>query len=202
MKIVCIGRNYVEHIKELGNEKPDAPLVFTKSDNAWLNNKNELYLPSFSENIHYEAELVIKIDKAGKHIKKQFAHKYYSSLSIGLDLTARDIQEKCKEKGLPWELAKSWDGAAPVGAFIPVEENAIDSLNFELFKNEVSVQKGDPQKMLYSVDEFIEYVSQYITLKKGDLIFTGTPAGVGKVAIGDHYKGYVNGKLLLDLKIK
>jgi 2-keto-4-pentenoate hydratase/2-oxohepta-3-ene-1,7-dioic acid hydratase in catechol pathway len=202
MKIVCIGRNYSEHIKELGNEKPDSPLVFIKSDNAWLNNKSEMYLPDFSDNIHYEAELVIKINKPGKHIRPQFAHKYFSEISFGLDLTARDIQQKCKEKGLPWELAKTWDFSAPVGRFISKENFDLENLNFSLEKNGEIVQKGNTSNMIHSVHNFISYVSTFVTLKKGDLIFTGTPAGVGKVEIGDVYSGKIEGEELLRLNIK
>ncbi len=202
MKIVCIGRNYSEHIKELNNVKPDKPLFFIKPDNALLNNKTEMYLPNFSNDIHYELEVVVKIDKVGKHISEKFAHKYYSQVGVGLDFTARDLQADCKAKGLPWEIAKGFDFSAPVGEFLPKEEFDLKNLNFSLNNNGDTIQKGNTSDMITSLDEFIAYVSQYITLKKGDLIFTGTPAGVGQVKIGDHFTAYLEDKKLLDLKIK
>ena len=202
MKIVCIGRNYQEHIKELNNVKPDKPLFFIKPDNALLNNKTEMYLPEFSKDIHYELEVVVKIDKVGKHISEKFAHKYYSQVGVGLDFTARDIQADCKAKGLPWEIAKGFDHSAPVGAFLPKENFDLKNLNFSLKNNGETIQSGNTSDMITSLDEFIAYVSQYITLKKGDLIFTGTPAGVGQVNIGDHFTAYIEDKKLLDLKIK
>lgn len=202
MKIVCIGRNYQAHIEELNNAKPEKPLFFIKPDNALLNNKTEMYLPEFSKDIHYELEVVVKIDKVGKHISEKFAHKYYSQLSVGLDFTARDIQADCKAKGLPWEIAKGFDHSAPVGKFIPKEDFDLKNLNFSLKNKGEIIQSGNTAQMITSLDEFIAYVSQYITLKKGDLIFTGTPAGVGQIQIGDHFTAYVEDKKLLDLKIK
>lgn len=202
MKIVCIGRNYQEHIKELNNAKPDKPLFFIKPDNAMLNNKTEMYLPDFSNNIHYELEVVVKIDKVGKHISEKFAHKYYSQVGVGLDFTARDLQADCKAKGLPWEIAKGFDHSAPIGEFLPKEQFDLKNLNFSLKNQGEIIQQGNTSDMITSLDEFIAYVSQYITLKKGDLIFTGTPAGVGQVKIGDHFTAYLEDKKLLDLKIK
>ncbi|MGB0427403.1 MAG: fumarylacetoacetate hydrolase family protein [Flavobacteriales bacterium] len=202
MKIVCIGRNYHEHIKELNNDIPDKPLFFIKPDNALLNNKSELYLPDFSSNIHYELEFVVKIHKVGKHIKAKFAKNYYSEIGLGLDLTARDLQAECKAKSWPWELAKGFDSSAPVGRFIPLNDLDINNLNFTLDKNGSRVQTGNTKDMIHSVDQFIEYVTQFITLKKGDLIFTGTPAGVGQVSIGDEFLGCLEGEELMRLKVK
>ncbi|MGB0870219.1 MAG: fumarylacetoacetate hydrolase family protein [Flavobacteriales bacterium] len=202
MKIICIGRNYQKHIEELNNQVPEKPLFFIKPDNSWLNNKPEMYLPNFSSNIHYELEVVVKIDKVGKHISEKFAHKYYSELSVGLDFTARDLQSECKEKGLPWEIAKGFDHSAPVGRFISKENFDMKNIDFSLENHGEVIQKGNTSDMITSLDAFIAYVSQFVTIKKGDLIFTGTPAGVGQVKIGDHFTAFVGKEKLMDLKIK
>lgn len=202
MKIVCIGRNYQKHIEELNNVKPEKPLFFIKPDNALLNNKSEMYLPEFSNDIHYELEVVVKIDKVGKHISEKFAHKYYSEVGVGLDFTARDIQSDCKAKGLPWEIAKGFDHSAPVGHFLPKERFDLKNLNFSLKNHDKIIQQGNTSDMITSIDQFIAYVTQFITIKKGDLIFTGTPVGVGQIKIGDHFTAFLEDEKLMDLKIK
>ena len=178
MKLICIGRNYAKHIEELENEKPSDPVVFLKPDTAILLKKQPFFIPEFSNNVHHEVEILVKINKVGKHIDKKFAHKYYNEIGLGIDFTARDLQNTLREKGLPWEKAKSFDGAAVIGKWLPKSnfEN-IDNINFELFKNDESVQTGNTSQMLWKIDELIEYVSKYFTLKIGDIIFTGTPAG-------------------------
>ncbi|AXO79901.1 FAA hydrolase family protein [Olleya aquimaris] len=203
MKLICIGRNYTDHIKELENEKPTDPVVFIKSDNAILLKKQPFFIPDFSNEIHYELEVLVKINKLGKHIDKKFAHKYYDQLSVGIDFTARDLQKKLKDKGLPWEKAKSFDGAAVVGQWIDKSEVAhVDNLNFRLEKNETVVQTANTNLMLWKIDELIEYVSKYFTLKIGDIIFTGTPAGVGKVVANDKLKGFLEDKELFSITVK
>ena len=203
MKIICIGRNYTEHIEELANEKPDAPVLFLKPDSAILPKKMPFFIPYFSENIQYEVEVLVKINKVGKHISPQFAHKYYDQIGLGIDFTARDIQQQCKEKGLPWEKAKAFDGSAVLGEFFSKEElGDLTKLSFSLEKNSEIVQNGNTEKMLWSIDELIGYVSQYFTLKKGDVIFTGTPAGVGKVVENDILKGVISDKKAFEIKIK
>ncbi|PCI04746.1 MAG: 2-hydroxyhepta-2,4-diene-1,7-dioate isomerase [Flavobacteriaceae bacterium] len=202
MKIICIGRNYTEHIKELKNERPESPVVFLKPDSAILPKKMPFFIPSFSEDIHYEVEILIKINKVGKHIDAKFAHKYYDEIGLGIDFTARDIQKKCKEKGLPWEKAKAFDGSAVVGDFVAKESLDIASIDFKLLKNEITVQQGNSQQMLWGFDELIAYVSQYFTLKKGDIIFTGTPAGVGKVTENDVLIGILQGTESFKIKVK
>ncbi|MCM4154529.1 fumarylacetoacetate hydrolase family protein [Gramella sp. AN32] len=204
MKIICVGRNYTEHIEELQNEKPKDPILFMKPDTSVLLKKQPFFIPDFSDDIHYEAEVLIKINKIGKHIQQKFAHKYYDEIGLGLDFTARDLQEQLKEKGLPWEKAKGFDGATVIGEKWLKKstfEN-IDHLNFELHKNEMMVQKGDTRKMLWKIDELIAYISTYFTLKIGDIIFTGTPAGVGKVAPDDVLIGYLEGNKMFSIKIK
>jgi 2-keto-4-pentenoate hydratase/2-oxohepta-3-ene-1,7-dioic acid hydratase in catechol pathway len=197
MKIICIGRNYAEHIRELNNEIPDEPVIFIKPDSALLRNNAPFFIPEFSNDVHYEVELVIKINKLGKHIPIQFARDYYSEIALGIDFTARDVQSKLKEKGLPWEKAKGFDHSAVISKFIPVEQfgisqnDSIKSLNFSLQKNNVVVQQGNTDFMINNIDEIISHVSQYFTLKIGDYIFTGTPAGVGPVAPGDHLTGFI-----------
>ena len=197
MKIICIGRNYAEHIRELNNEIPDEPVIFIKPDSALLRNNAPFFIPEFSNDVHYEVELVIKINKLGKHIPIQFARDYYSEIALGIDFTARDIQSKLKEKGLPWEKAKGFDHSAVISKFIPVEQfgisqnDSIKSLNFSLQKNNVVVQQGNTDFMINNIDEIISHVSQYFTLKIGDYIFTGTPAGVGPVTPGDHLTGFI-----------
>ncbi len=201
MKIICIGRNYGLHVKELGNEIPDKPVIFCKPDTALLKNNEAFYLPGFSNDVHYEAELVVKIDKAGKSIEPQFASRYYSQITLGIDFTARDIQSDLKSKGLPWELSKAFDNSAVTGEFIPLEGD-IQNLRFSLLKNGTEVQNGHTADMLYSVDTIISFVSAYFTLKTGDLIFTGTPAGVGPVSIGDRLKGILENRELFNFEIK
>jgi len=202
MKIICIGRNYAKHIEELENEKPESPVVFLKPDSAILPKKMPFFIPPFSNDIHYEVEVLVKINKVGKYISPKFAHKYYDTIGLGIDLTARDVQTKCKEKGLPWEKAKAFDGSAIVGEFFPKEEFDVNNISFQLKKNEEVVQDGNTQSMLWKVDELISYVSQYFTLKKGDIIFTGTPAGVGKVEENDVLTGIIEGKQAFSIKIK
>jgi len=202
MKIICIGRNYAKHIEELANERPDNPVVFLKPDSAILPNKNPFFIPPFSNDIHYEVEVLIKINKVGKHIASKFACKYYDEIGLGIDFTARDIQQKCKEKGLPWEKAKAFDGSAVIGNFYDKNEFDLENLSFQLLKNNEIVQKGNTQSMLWKIDELISYVSQYFTLKKGDIIFTGTPAGVGKVSENDVLIGNIEGLKAFQIKVK
>ena len=203
MKIIAIGRNYAEHIEELKNERPSAPVVFLKPDTALLKNNAPFYHPDFSENIHHEVELVLKVCKEGKHIQKQFANRYFDEIGIGIDFTARDLQDKCKAKGLPWEIAKAFNGSAPVGEFLPVSEfKNFTDINFHLDINGEVRQKGNTSMMLFDFGVIIEYVSQFFTLKKGDLIFTGTPAGVSKVSIGDRLEAFIEDKKLLDFEVK
>ena len=199
MKIICIGRNYLEHAKELNNPVPTKPMFFVKPDTALLKT-HMFYIPPFSNNIHYELELVVKIKKVGKSISKRFAHKYYDEISLGLDLTARDLQEECKEKGMPWEIAKGFDSSAPIGKWYQKKE--LKSLDFYLLKNGEKVQQGNPSQMIFDIDRIIEYVSKFMTLKKGDLIFTGTPSGVGKIEVNDVFEAYLDGKKTIDLRVK
>ncbi|AZJ36409.1 fumarylacetoacetate hydrolase family protein [Tenacibaculum singaporense] len=202
MKIICIGRNYAKHIEELANEKPENPVVFLKPDSAILPKKMPFFIPPFSNDIHYEVEVLVKINKVGKHISPKFAHKYYETVGLGIDFTARDVQAQCKEKGLPWEKAKAFDGSAIVGEFFPKEKFDLENLSFQLQKNDEVVQDGNTSCMLWKIDELISYVSQYFTLKKGDIIFTGTPAGVGKVVENDILTGTIEGKQAFQIKVK
>ncbi|MFC0261990.1 fumarylacetoacetate hydrolase family protein [Fontibacter flavus] len=203
MKIIAIGRNYAEHIEELQNERPSAPVVFLKPDTAVIKNGAPFYHPDFSENIHHEVELVLKVSKEGKYIQKKFADRYFDEIGLGIDFTARDLQDKCKAKGLPWEIAKAFNGSAPVGGFLPVSEfKNLSDINFHLNINGELKQKGNTSMMLFDFGTIVEYISQFFTLKKGDLIFTGTPAGVGKVQIGDHLEGFIEDKKLLDFEVK
>lgn len=203
MKIIAIGRNYTEHIQELNNEIPDRPVIFLKPDTAVLKQNKPFYLPEFSSDIHYEAEVVIKVSKEGKHIAKKFASKYYEEIGLGIDFTARDLQNELKSKGLPWELAKSFDNSAPVSEFVPkTEYEDLRNLAFSLKINGELKQSGNTKNMLHYFDDIISFVSEYITLKKGDLIFTGTPSGVGKVNIGDKLTGFIEDRMLLDFEIK
>jgi 2-keto-4-pentenoate hydratase/2-oxohepta-3-ene-1,7-dioic acid hydratase in catechol pathway len=201
MKIICIGRNYAEHAKELNNEVPDKPVFFLKPDTSILRNNEAFYYPNFSNEIHYEAEIVVKISKMGKAIKKEFASRYYNEISLGIDFTARDIQAECKKKGLPWEIAKSFDGAAVVGKFLPKTEFSFP-LNFSLTLNEEVKQNGSTSDMIFDIDAIIEYISQFITLKVGDLIYTGTPAGVGAVKIGDRLIGKIENEEIFNFSVK
>lgn len=203
MKIIAIGRNYAEHIEELQNERPSAPVVFLKPDTAVIKNGAPFYHPDFSENIHHEVELVLKVSKEGKYIQKKFADRYFDEIGLGIDFTARDLQDKCKAKGLPWEIAKAFNGSAPTGGFLPVSEfKNLSDINFHLNINGELKQKGNTSMMLFDFGTIVEYISQFFTLKKGDLIFTGTPAGVGKVQIGDHLEGFIEDKKLLDFEVK
>lgn len=203
MKIICIGRNYVEHAKELKNPLPEQPVFFLKPDTSLVIRNRPFFYPEFSNDIHYETELVIKIDKNGKHIQEKFAHTYYSQIGLGIDFTARDIQQKCKEKGLPWEIAKGFDNSAPISKLISIEElKDKKNILFHLELNGQIVQQGKSIDMIFSFDTIISYLSQYITLKMGDLIYTGTPAGVGPVKIGDHLIAYLEDKKMLDFRVK
>lgn len=203
MKIICIGRNYTDHIKELANERPKDPVVFIKPDSAVLPKEQDFYIPEFSDNIHYEVEVLVKIKKVGKHIDKKFAPNYYDEIGLGIDFTARDLQSKLKEKGLPWEKAKGFDGAAVIGKWISKKNfEDVDNINFLLLKNDETVQKGNTRLMLWKIDELISYVSQFFMLKKGDVIFTGTPAGVGKVLANDYLTGILENEEMFTLNIK
>ena len=203
MKLICIGRNYVDHIKELENERPSDPVVFLKPDTSILLKRQPFFIPDFSDDIHHEVEVLVKINRIGKHIDKKFAHKYYDELGLGIDFTARDLQSQLKAKGLPWEKAKAFDGAAVVGKWLPkTEVGDVNNINFSLAKNEETVQQGNTSLMLWKIDEIIEYVSKYFTLKIGDIIFTGTPAGVGKVQADDVLVGTLEGKQMFSVKIK
>ncbi|WP_286813464.1 MULTISPECIES: fumarylacetoacetate hydrolase family protein [unclassified Maribacter] len=203
MKIICIGRNYTAHINELENERPEEPVVFIKPDSSVLPKQQDFYIPEFSNDVHYEVEVLVKIKKVGKHISKEFAPTYYDEIGLGIDFTARDLQSKLKEKGLPWEKAKGFDGAAVIGEWLPKTDfENINDLNFTLVKNNEVVQKGNTSLMLWKVDEIIAYVSTFFMLKKGDIIFTGTPAGVGKISPNDYLSGSLEDKELFTLKIK
>ncbi|WP_457615680.1 fumarylacetoacetate hydrolase family protein [Lutibacter sp.] len=203
MKIICIGRNYAKHIEELENEKPKNPVIFLKPDSAILHKNQPFFIPPFSNEIHYEVEVLVKINKVGKFIDEKFAHKYYDEIGLGIDFTARDIQATCKEKGLPWEKAKAFDGSALIGNFFPKETfKDLNNLSFTLLKNGEVVQEGNTNAMLWKIDELISYVSQFFTLKKGDIIFTGTPAGVGKVKEDDILSGAIENTPNFSVKIK
>ena len=195
MKLICIGRNYAKHIEELQNERPDEPVVFLKPDSAVLLKQHPFVIPEFSSDIHHEIELIVKISKVGKYIEPKFAHKYYEEISVGIDFTARDLQQKLKDKGLPWEKAKAFDGSAVIGSFISKKLfSSLESINFELTNNGKTVQKGNSSLMLWKIDELIAYVSQYFTLKIGDIIFTGTPEGVAVVQPNDVLEGFIENK--------
>ncbi len=210
MKIICIGRNYTEHIAELQNERPEEPIVFLKPDSAILLKQHPFVIPEFSDDIHHEIEIIVKISKVGKYIDTKFAHKYYNEIGVGIDFTARDLQEKLKAKGLPWEKAKSFDGSAVIGDFLSINNsnlstnniNSIENLTFELTKNGETVQKGNTQLMLWKIDELISYVSQFFTLKIGDIIFTGTPSGVGRIDSNDILEGFLEGNKLFRIQVK
>ena len=203
MKIICIGRNYAEHAKELKNEVPVEPVIFMKPKTALLLPEKPLYYPEFTDDLHYECELVVKICKNGKYVQERFASKYYEEITVGIDFTARDLQQKQKEKGLPWEIAKAVDGSAAVGRFVSIPIGAdINNLNFQLKLNEEVVQDGNSGNMMFGVNKIIAYVSQYFTLNIGDMIFTGTPAGVGPVNVYDKLEGYLQGERLLEVNIR
>lgn len=203
MKIICIGRNYVEHISELKNEVPTEPVIFLKPDTALHRNNEDFYIPEFSNNLQYELEIVVRINKIGKYIAEEFAYRYYQEIGLGIDFTARDLQNKLKAKGLPWEKAKAFDHSAAISPeFIDKNELDLNNIKFELFKNGQKVQSGNSSMMIYSIDQIISHISKYFTLKIGDLIFTGTPAGVGPVKRGDILEGFLNDKKLLSINIQ
>jgi acylpyruvate hydrolase len=203
MKIICIGRNYAEHAKELGNAVPSEPVFFCKPDSAILPKGNPFFIPDWTTDVHYEVELVLRIDRLGKHISKEFAPRYYGAVGLGIDFTARDVQEELKKKGLPWEKAKGFDGSAVISHdFVAVEELEKSNIRFSLHKNDELVQSGNSQDMIFDFDAIIAYVSQYMTLKIGDLIFTGTPSGVGKVSPGDELSGFLGERQMFQVKVK
>ncbi len=203
MKIICVGRNYADHARELNNEVPADPVLFMKPETALILPRQPFFYPDFSNEIHHEIEVVVRINRLGKHIEPQFAHRYYSEVALGIDFTARDLQQKLKEKGLPWEKSKAFDGSAYVGEWIPIDSGLdVHHLNFHLTRNGETVQWGNTSQMLFSINNLISYISTYFTLKIGDLIFTGTPAGVGPVTIGDTLEGFLEGKKNFSLRIK
>ena len=203
MKIICIGRNYTKHIEELQNERPDEPVVFMKPDSAVLLRQHPFVIPEFSEDIHHELEIIVKINKVGKYIDAKFAHKYYDEIGVGIDFTARDLQQKLKDKGLPWEKAKAFDGSAVIGDFMQKSAfNSLENLTFEMTNNGITVQKGNTDFMLWKIDELIAHVSQYFTLKIGDIIFTGTPEGVAAVRPDDILEGFLEGNKLFRIQVK
>ena len=203
MKIICIGRNYTKHIEELQNERPSEPVVFLKPDTAILPKNMPFFIPDFSDDIHHEVEILVRINRVGKHIEPRFSHKYYDEIGLGIDFTARELQAQLKEKGLPWEKAKAFDGSAVIGNFLPKNKfKTLNSINFELTNNGASVQKGCTSSMLWQIDELIAYVSQYFTLKIGDIIFTGTPEGVAKVKTNDVLEGFIEGESMFRIQIK
>ena len=203
MKIICIGRNYADHAKELKNDLPAEPVIFMKPKNALLLPTKPLYYPDFTKDLHYECEVVVKLCKNGKFIQEKYAHKYYDEISLGIDFTARDVQDQQKKKGLPWEIAKAFDGSAAVGNFVPLNETTVlMDLDFQLKLNDNVVQDGHTRDMIFPIDDIIAYVSRYFTLNIGDLIFTGTPAGVGPVKVDDKLEGYLQGNKVLEVIIK
>jgi 2-keto-4-pentenoate hydratase/2-oxohepta-3-ene-1,7-dioic acid hydratase in catechol pathway len=203
MKIICIGRNYVKHIEELQNERPDEPVVFLKPDSAILLKQHPFVIPEFSDDVHHEVEILVKINKVGKYIEPKFAHNYYDEIGLGIDFTARDLQSKLKEKGLPWEKSKAFDGSAVIGEFLSKKDfNSLENINFELVNNGKVVQSGNTSHMLWKIDELISHVSQFFTLKKGDIIFTGTPEGVNAVKPNDILEGFIENKNSFRIQVK
>lgn len=203
MKIICIGRNYVNHIEELKNERPSEPVIFMKPDSAILLKQHPFVIPEFSQDIHHEIEVIVRINKVGKYIEPKFAHKYYDEISVGIDFTARDVQDQLKAKGLPWEKAKSFDGSAVIGDFLPKNQFiSLENITFELTNNNKTVQKSNTSNMLWKIDELISFISQYFTLKIGDIIFTGTPEGVAAVKPDDVLEGFLEGNKLFRIQIK
>lgn len=203
MKIICVGRNYVDHAKELGNDIPDEPVIFMKPKSALLQTHTPFYYPEFSNELHYEVELVLRICKNGRYIPERQANKYYNALTVGIDFTARDIQNELKAKGLPWEKSKAFDGSAVIGDFLPKSQfNSLENIIFELTNNNKIVQKGNTNEMLWKIDEIISYVSQFFTLKIGDIIFTGSPEGVAAVKPEDVLEGFLEGNKLFSIQIK
>jgi len=203
MKIICIGRNYADHAAEMNSSIPEQPIFFMKSDVSLLRPGAPFFYPSFSKDIHYECELVVKINRVGKNISEKFAHKYYSEIGLGIDLTARDLQNDCKKNGHPWEIAKSFEGSAPISKeFLNIEELNLKNIEFRLEQNGKIVQAGNSKNMIFNIDRLISYISKYMTLKKGDLIFTGTPEGVGSISIGDELLGYIGSQKMFCVKVK
>lgn len=203
MKIICIGLNYMDHIREMNNPIPQVPVFFLKPDTSLVRNNNPFFYPEFTNDLQYELEIVLKINKLGRNVSEKFAHRYYNEIGLGIDFTARDLQRLCKDKGMPWEMAKAFDGSAPISSFIPKDrfEN-LNNINFKLEKNDVIVQKGNTNDMVFKFDHIISYVTKFITLRTGDLIFTGTPVGVGPVKVGDRLKAYLEDELMLDFFIR
>jgi 2-keto-4-pentenoate hydratase/2-oxohepta-3-ene-1,7-dioic acid hydratase in catechol pathway len=203
MKIFCVGRNYVDHAKELGNAVPEEPVIFMKPKSALLQPNTPFYYPEFTNELHYEAELVLRISKNGKYIQEHQAHRYYDAITVGIDFTARDIQAELKKKGLPWEKAKAWDQSAVVGKWVPLQPDTMQSpLHFSMQKNKELVQDGNTSQMIFSCDHIIAHITQYFSLNIGDLIFTGTPAGVGECVVGDILEGYLRQEKMFELEIK
>lgn len=203
MKIICVGRNYVEHTKELNNKAPKDPVLFLKPDTAILLKKQPFFIPEFSNNVHHEVEILVKINRIGKHIDQKFAHKYYDEIGLGIDFTARDLQSQLKEKGLPWEKAKAFDGSAVIGNFVSKTKfSNVNNINFSLKRNDEVVQSGNTLLMQWKIDTLIEYISKYFTLKIGDIIFTGTPSGVGKVISDDILVGFLEEEEMFSIKVK
>ncbi len=203
MKIICIGRNYREHAKEMNSDVPDKPVFFIKPDTCLNRNNQPFFYPEFTKDLHYELEVVIRFNRIGRSVNKRFAHRYYDAVSLGIDFTARDLQQECKQKGLPWEIAKAFDYSAPIGEFIPKEEiENLGNIEFRLEKNDVVVQQGNTRDMIFSFDELIDYVSRFVTFRIGDYMYTGTPAGVGPVQVGDRLKGYLNNRLMFDFFVR
>jgi len=203
MKIFCVGRNYVAHAKELGNDIPEDPIIFMKPKSALLQAHTPFYYPEFTNELHYEGELVLRISKNGKYIQERFAGKYYDAITVGIDFTARDLQQTCKEKGLPWEIAKSWDNSAVIGKWVPLTniKNKKD-INFSLQKNKEVVQQANSAQMIHHFDRIVSYISNYFSVNIGDLIFTGTPAGVGECVVGDELEGFLENESMFHLEIK
>ncbi len=203
MKLICIGRNYTQHISELKSEKPSEPVIFLKPDTSILLNQQPFFIPDFSNEVHHEVEVLVKINRVGKHIDSKFAHKYYEQIGLGIDFTARDLQQELKEKGLPWEKSKAFDGSSVIGKWVSKSKyNNVNKISFSLLKNNQIVQSSTTENMLWGIDEIIAYVSQYFTLKIGDIIFTGTPSGVGKVQPNDSLTGYIGEEEFFSIKVK
>ncbi|CAI8178183.1 MAG: Ureidoglycolate lyase [Formosa sp. Hel1_33_131] len=203
MKLICIGRNYAQHISELNNEKPKEPVIFLKPDTAILLKKQPFFIPDFSDEVHHEVEVLVKINRVGKYIDSKFAHKYYDQIGLGIDFTARDLQQKLKEKGLPWEKSKAFDGSAVVGKWVSKSNfESLSNLQFSLHKNDEIVQSASTNEMLWNIDDIIAYISQFFTLKIGDIIFTGTPSGVSRVQPNDSLKGYIGEEEFFSIKVK
>jgi 2-keto-4-pentenoate hydratase/2-oxohepta-3-ene-1,7-dioic acid hydratase in catechol pathway len=203
MKIICIGRNYSDHAKEMNAPIPEKPVFFMKPDTCIVRNNQPFFYPEFTKELHYELEIVVKFSRLGRNISEKFASRYYNEIGLGMDFTARDLQQECKQKGLPWEIAKAFDGSAPISRFVPKAQfERIENIDFWLEKNGEVVQKGNTGNMIFHIDQLIAYVSKFVTIRTGDLLFTGTPVGVGPVSIGDRLKGYMNGVLMLDFFVR